>query len=111
VTDHRLRRYTLTGGRARSEADLPLEVPLTAVPGAAGGGMPEHRAILAACQTPQTVADLSAATGLPVGVVRVLALDLADRGALRVHLPSASAVPPHQDLALLEEALHGIANL
>lgn len=119
VTDARLRQFSLTGGRARAESDLPLEVPITApadMTAAAGTGvgegvMPEHREIMRHCTTPQTVVDLSAALGVPVGVVRVLALDLADRGLVTVHRPSAAALPPHRDLELLEEALDGIANL
>jgi hypothetical protein len=112
MTDARLRRFALTGGRARPEHELPIEAPITAADGARPDGMmPEHRALLGACDRPQTVVDLSAALGLPIGVVRVLALDLADRGAVRLHLPALAAVPPHRDLQLLEEALDGIANL
>ena len=111
MTDARLRQFSLTGGRARAETDLPLEVPMTAPSDAAQGVMPEHREILRRCAAPQTVVDLSAAMGVPVGVVRVLALDLADRGLVTVHRPAATALPPHRDLELLEEALDGIANL
>ena len=119
MTDARLRQFSLTGGRARAESDLPLEAPITAPAGPIGGAgtrvaegvMPEHREILRHCTTPQTVVDLSAVLGVPVGVVRVLALDLADRGLVTVHRPSTAALPPHRDLELLEEALDGIANL
>jgi hypothetical protein len=114
MTDARLRQFSLTGGRARAESDLPLEAPITAPTGsvpAGGGVMPEHREIVRRCATPQTVVDLSAVLGVPVGVVRVLALDLADQGLVTVHRQSAAGVPPHRDLELLEEALDGIANL
>lgn len=111
MTDARLRQFSLTGGRARAESELPLEVPITSIADAGPGVMPEHREILRLCATPQTIVDLSASLGVPVGVVRVLALDLADRDLVRVHRASRTAPPPHQDLELLEEALHGIANL
>jgi hypothetical protein len=112
MTDSRLRHFALTGGRARPESELPLEVPITSAHDDAVGVMPEHRHILRLCASmPQTVVDLSAALGVTVGVVRVLALDLADRGLATIHRPVAAALPPHRDLALLEEALDGIANL
>ena len=109
----RLRQFALTGGRARPEADLPLETPITTEmswhPGTVT--LPEHLAILQHCAYPQTVADLSSALDTPVGVVRVLVLDLAEAGAVTVHWARVDTVEPHRDLALLEETLRGISHL
>lgn len=112
MSDQRLRSYALTGGRARSEAELPLETPITVGSGPRPArGLPEHHEILQHCSRPQTLVDLSSATGSPVGVLRVLVLDLAEQGALVLHRQDLRLLPPHRDIDLLEEALHGIANL
>lgn len=113
MTDPRLRQFALTGGRARSETDLPLEVPISAVSAwqAPGRTLPEYREILERCAYPQTVVDLSSALEVPVGVVRVFVLDLAEAGAVTVHWDGNADIAPHRDVALLEETLRGIGNL
>jgi hypothetical protein len=115
VTDSRLRPFAITGGRARAESDLPLETPITTLEGArspATQGLmaAEHHEILHRCRTAQTVVELSSVMGTTVGVVRVLVLDLAERGLLQVHT-TTSRLSPHRDIDLLEEVLDGIAHL
>jgi hypothetical protein len=109
----RLRAYALTQGRTHADADLGLDAMLTAsqpAPGP-GGGSPEQLRILQLCGTaPQTLADLSAALDLPVQVVRVLLAELVAAGTLAV-TGVDRALPPHHDLALLEEVLDGIESL
>jgi hypothetical protein len=111
----RLRAYALTQGRTHVEADLGLDAMLTSrLPGGQtgpGGGSPEQQRIVQLCTAaPQTLADLSAALDLPLQVIRVLLADLLSTGVL-----STSSVdrvlPPHHDLALLEEVLDGIESL
>ena len=111
-----VRPYAVTGGRtepAHGELlDLVAVVVATGQPVSADDRMrqtPEHRAILALCGGHVTVADLSADTGLPVGVVRVLLADLTAQGAVTV----APRRPPSQrtDSDVLQEILNGLRAL
>lgn len=111
----RPRQFAITGGRARDESDLPLELPITAT-GRTGTTplSPDHQRIISLCADRQTLVDLSAQTDLPVGVLRVLILDLVEAGLLDTGNKTMAAevtVPPHRDISLLEEVLDGIGNL
>jgi Protein of unknown function (DUF742) len=75
------RPYTVTGGRTRPRGERHFDlIDVVVATGTesrrAFSPGPEHRRILALCQRPTVVADLAAALGLPVGVVRVLLGDL-----------------------------------
>ena len=109
----RLRAYALTQGRTHADASLSIDAMLS-VPGTAADAAPaspEQHRILQLCATaPQTLADLSAALDLPVQVVRVLLAELLSTGVLSVTGVDRS-LPPHHDLALLEEVLDGIESL
>ena len=118
MIDPRLPPFVLTGGRVRAATELPLETPVSSTPTWTPPATvtPEHQLIVGRCAQPQTIVDLSSALGAPVGVVRVLVLDLAEQGALEIHRrhgtdPTAVELAPHRDVALLEETLRGIANL
>jgi hypothetical protein len=75
------RPYTVTGGRTRPRGErqfdlIDIVVATRAEPGEAFSAGPEHRHILSVCQRPTVVAELTAAVGLPLGLVRVLLADL-----------------------------------
>jgi hypothetical protein len=110
MSDPRLRQFTVVRGRVATDTDLPLTVPITRSNDAAQPLLPEHREILEHCHRPQTIADLSAAVGMTIQVLRVLVLDLVHSGALTLNNTQAD-VEPHRNLALLEETLDAIANL
>jgi hypothetical protein len=83
--------YAITRGRTRSVGrDLPLE---TLVRATANGTTALHRLqfeparIVALCRTPNSVAEVAAHVGLPVGVARVLVSDLHADGMLTITLP------------------------
>ena len=82
-----VRPYIMTGGRTRPERrDLRLESLLHTAPGVDPEVLPtEQRAILRACRQPQSVAEVSARSGLVVSVVSILAADLIAAGQLEVH--------------------------
>ena len=106
-----VRPYALTRGRTRpSGTTLPLEalVVATAAAGRAVLNL-ERAAIVHACATPASVADLSAGLGIPVGVTRVLVGDLAAEGLVQVHGGAGADAGP--DLRLLERVLDGISSL
>jgi hypothetical protein len=82
-----VRPYVMTNGRTRAgRRELRLETMLRSKVSAAPAHVAsEQAAILACCQEPLSVAEVSAELGLVVGVVVVIACDLVDLGVLEVH--------------------------
>ncbi|MGW2330145.1 DUF742 domain-containing protein [Streptomyces sp. NPDC001700] len=129
----RVRPYSLTGGRTRTEhvllvetfvaslepADGPVDGPvdpaLAPAPEEAQGDgpgarmLPEIRAIIDLCRRMRSVAEVSAMLKIPLGVVRVLLSDLADQGKIRVY--GTGRGPGQPDRALLERVLVGLRRL
>lgn len=109
-----VRPYALTGGRTGQASGEVLDLITLVVAQAepADDSMelsPEDRRILGLCRQPVTVSDVAAATGLPLGVVRVLLADLIQRRLIRA-LPSRyRGAQPSSDL--LREVLHGLRAL
>ncbi|MFF5077505.1 DUF742 domain-containing protein [Actinoplanes sp. NPDC000266] len=81
-----VRPFMLTGGRTQPVLEgLRLETPLGAAPAALSAPLRfESRRIVELCQRPHSLADLSAALGAPLGVVRVIVGDLLAEGCLRI---------------------------
>jgi hypothetical protein len=107
-----VRPYTMTRGRTRpGRIDLPLEALVRAVStDAAGSATSERRRILElTTATVESVAELSAHLGLPLGVVRVLVGDLAEEGLVVVHTQQNQT--PQSNLKVLESVLNGISSL
>jgi Protein of unknown function (DUF742) len=105
------RPYMVTGGRTRSRGmrqfDLiDIIVATGADPGAAFAPGPEHSHIVGLCQRPTVVADLTAAVGLPLGLVRVLLGDLLDE-----NLISVSKQAQRTDRHLLQRVLDSLKAL
>src|SRR5277367_4919745 len=82
------RPYTVTGGRTRPRdarhfdlLDVVARSPKQADRPSAN---PEHAGILDLCLIPITVAELSSAVRLPLGVVRVLLDDLVHEGLIDI---------------------------
>jgi hypothetical protein len=103
-----VRPYAVTGGRTRSlQAELDV-VTLVVVsrrrvdPGALN---PEYMMILALCQGPTSVAEISAKLDLPLGVVKVLIGDLIDQHFL---IFRAALTPDNE---VLQKVLNGIRKL
>ena len=104
----RVRPFVVTGGRAAPVVDLRVESILLARGDAGGAPSPEHRAIVALCAQPQSLAEVAVAMAQPVGVARILAADLVSSGVLEEHsLGDGDTV----DTALLERVLSGIRAL
>ena len=114
-----VRPYAVTGGRTTtSSAQLPVEALVQGLAEPAVGMTPERRSILELTATQYlSVAELSAHTKLPVGVMRVLLSDLAGEHKIRVHGLTAidhqgtSAYSPATSLSVLESVLNGISAL
>ena len=110
-THHALvRPYMLTRGRTSSSLGVfELHAPALALitPEQLGrGATPEDRRIVELCQTPMSVAELSARIGMPVGVLRVLVGDLVV--AHMLHVRQSDDQAEHRDVRLLERLLEGI---
>ncbi|MEV4701670.1 DUF742 domain-containing protein [Actinoplanes sp. NPDC049316] len=81
-----VRPFMLTGGRTRPLHDgLRIETLMRAAPAALSAPLRfEARRIVELCQAPMSLADLSVALRVPLGVVRVIVADLVAEGYLAV---------------------------
>jgi hypothetical protein len=104
-----VRPYAMTGGRTRTEQGaldlITLVVAARDRPAGAASMGPEYRSILALCQGPTSVAEISAKLNLPLGVVKVLLGDLIDQKLVDFR----KALAP--DNEVLEAVLNGIRRL
>lgn len=109
----RVRPYTITGGRTAHGGDeLRLETLVSTLlePGPRGRlARPELVTICELCRQVRSVAEVSALSGIPFGVLRVLIGDLVEQGLLRVHGAEQPADGP--DRELLERVLNGLQRL
>jgi hypothetical protein len=107
----RVRPYALTGGRTRSNLDLPLE---TLVLCNARGRMVieqvsmEQRQILVMADNPISLAEIAAYLDVVIGATRVLVGDLVAAGFLDARTGGATEQP---DIKLLERVLDGLRSL
>jgi Protein of unknown function (DUF742) len=107
----RIRPYALTGGRTRSRKELLVEALVSVPrydPSLPEELMPESRMLYERARSRVSIAELSVAISLPLGVVRVLVSDLAAQGAIYVH-PTAHAY--HHDREMLGRILDGLERL
>ena len=108
----RARPYTLTGGRTRAQIDLPIEVTVETLNAEFDWAPGDVRAvILRLCSTRQSIAEISAYAGLPIGVVRVLVGDLVESGHLRVHATPTDHATDSDRRRLIERTLVGLRAL
>lgn len=108
-----VRAYAWTGGRTRSNISLEIETLVSANDQSrqsAGILQAEHQHVVELCRSPRSVAEVAALMRLPLGVVKVLLGDMAERGLVDVHqtVSAGGAVP---DLGLMERVLSGLRRL
>ncbi len=107
-----VRPFVRSGGRTRTDMDLPLEALVSTVPSStsmmAGRFAEEHRVVVGLCAQPRSTMEVAALAGIPLGVARVLIGDLAGAGILTVH-STVDQVGPGS--ALLERVLTGLHSL
>ncbi len=107
----RVRPYALTGGRTRSNLDLPLEtLVLMSARGRAVIDQVslEQRQILAMAESVISLAELSAHLDVVIGAIRVIVGDLVVSGFLESRSGSVTEQP---DIKLLERVLDGLKAL
>ncbi len=107
----KVRPYLLTGGRARTRVHLLVHT-LISVPAFdpvfAATLFPEARAVYECARTTQSVAEISAATGLSLGVTRVVLDDLVAADQVLVH---GHADETGVDFGLLERIRDGLRHV
>jgi hypothetical protein len=107
------RPYMLTGGRTRPRGQLRFDlidfVVRTGQAADAYPYTPERSQLLRLCRQPMTVADLAAATKIPLGLVRVLLADLVNDGLVSVRAQAPAG--PVTDAGLLQKVLNGLQRL
>lgn len=114
-----VRPYAVTAGRVSGEADgLAIEALVSATDNGSSikGLTPEKKKILQlASEDFVSIAELSAHCKLPLGVIRVLVVDMSESNYLSIHttMPVSNDVDDRSGitLSLLESVLDGIAAL
>jgi hypothetical protein len=105
------RPFTVTGGRTQPRGAWRFDLVDTVMRTARETTYhsPERSGILELCRVPVAVAELAAAVGLPLGVVRVVLDDLLHEGLIEV----TAAAPRGQvtDTRLLRQVLNGLQRL
>jgi hypothetical protein len=108
-----VRQFALTGGRARSSgADLPFETLVqTSTTGRRDEAIlpPERRSIIQMCDSPISIAEISAHLHIHLGIARVLVADMGDDQLINITAPVNTTSGP--DTALLERLLHELEAL
>jgi hypothetical protein len=107
----RIRPYALTGGRTQARHELLVEALVSVPrydPSLPDSLMPESRMLYERARSRVSIAELSVALSLPLGVVRVLVSDLAAQGAIYIH-PTAHAYD--HDREMLGRILDGLERL
>ena len=110
----RVRSYVLTGGRTRSDVDLPIETLVKVTPHGVSATPRlalERKKIVSLCDTPISIAEVSAHLGVPLGVARVLVGDMCEEGFLTDFKPQHALTGERPDLKLLERVLDGLQAL
>jgi DNA-directed RNA polymerase specialized sigma24 family protein len=107
-----VRSYLMTGGRVAPSMELAFEALLSTT----ARGLTaletlafERQAIVRLCRfEPQSVAEVSAKLGVPIGVVRVLAGDLASESLLDVQAATENVA---DDVSLILRLIEGVRAL
>ena len=104
-----VRPYTITAGRTRSVVDLPMEATLRLQAAAHDHhwGSDLQGRIVDVCDH-KSVAEVSAAVSMPIGVVRVLLGDLVEQGYVGVQATLNDNSSRDERLDLIERTLRGL---
>jgi hypothetical protein len=103
-----VRPFLVTAGRVAADAALPVETQVVATAeglAALAAVAFEQRAIIEACGTPLSLAEVAVQLRLHLNVVRVLAGDLRANRLLAVHVPGADT---SSDIDVLRRVIDGL---
>jgi hypothetical protein len=103
-----VRPYTITAGRTAASVHLPVEARLRRVRTAVEPTLsPAVRQVLDTCEA-RSVAEVSALTSQPIGVVRVLLGDLIEHGLVDVQDTITDRSSKDERIELIERTLRGL---
>ena len=108
----KVRPYMLTGGRTRSRKRLLVHTLISVPyydPTFAAGLLPEARRVYEAARITRSVAELSAAAGVSLGVTRVMLGDLAETNRVRIHSDRYTSQFDHRLLERVRDGLRQLA--
>ena len=106
-----VRPFMVTEGRVAAETGIPVEAQVVATAeglSALGALAFERRAIVEACGTPLSLAEVAVRLRLHLNVVRVLAGDLRASRLLAVHVPRAGT---SSDIDVLRRVIDGLRSI
>jgi hypothetical protein len=106
-----VRPYFVTRGRTRTDRPLGIETLVETTPKGRevlDGLRFEQHAIALVCAEPVSVAEVAARVRVPIGVARVLVLDLAGNGLVKVH---DAPTRIEDDISLIQRLIHGVREL
>ena len=109
-----VRPYFLTKGRTQAAVELPIEATVQIQPSARKATWPAGEMsskIIALCDTPQSVAEVSAKLSVPLGVTRVLLGDLISAGHLKTQATISESSTTDERRDLIERTLSGLRAL
>lgn len=107
-----VRPYAMTGGRTRSRIDIAIESLFTTTTRgerSAADRNYEWQRITTLCRNVQSLAEIAAYLGVPLGVARVIVGDMTEAGLLDVHEPGR--LDDQLGTYLLERVLSGLRKL
>lgn len=108
------RLYAVTRGRSHTEEDTLDVVTLIVTESESEPGMQsEYRKILQLCVHPTAVVEIASYLRLPVGVTKILVVDLLDSGRVSARRPTATRTEPNElpSLDILQDVLRGLHRL
>ena len=103
----RVRPYTITSGRTSASVHLPVEASLRRIGASDPGLSGAAHQVLQVCDR-RSVAEVSALTSMPIGVVRVLLGDLVEQGLVEVQDTITDGTSTDERLQLIERTLRGL---
>jgi hypothetical protein len=106
-----IRPYARTGGRTKPAQDLAIETLVSTRPDVTDEARYpawEHRLFANLCVQPRSVAEVAAMLSIPLGVARILLVDMAAAGTVLVHGTGGHRPP---DLVLMGRVLAGLRRL
>lgn len=110
----RVRPYAMTGGRTRSNHELPIEAMVKSTLrglSLASRLTLERKRIVTMCTVPLAIAEISAHLHIPLGVARVLVGDMTGEGLLETNQAPLTRGDNRPDVKLLERVLDGLQAL
>jgi len=109
----KVRPYAITGGRTKSDSELPMETLLRTTDAGRQAQLAfEQKKIVDLCDaSPIAVVEVAARIDVHLGVAKVLVGDMAEQGFIEALPTHAGDAGDRPDVKLLERVLDGLQSL